>query len=322
MKRSYILILCAVTLGLLSCEMDVSDSTLDFTVSRIRSGQVWVEIFPQSNDFYYIYDAVPAAEYNQFRNDRRFIEHHFDEQKEICEAINNLMQEYGYSRIPIEQMLFYNGAVDGTLTDLQPSTDYYAIAYCLNSHKRPIHKLIKRPFTTPEKPHSDIGFSVQMADNKTVVITPSNSDTYYWEAASKKSVFDYYQLDISDTSYNASLMAPLWFSGILYNNYKWDFQLLTSGVEWIDLSDLVENLADGDIFYVACVGYTTEETTDESLYQVTYHTAQPSVLEKVESLFDDGDGGNDEAVAPSLNLLRRNPRRLSPASLPVLRQHR
>lgn len=89
MKHSYILILCAVTVGLLSCEMDVNDSTLDFTVSRVRSEQAWVEIFPQSNDFYYIYDAVPAAEYNAFRNDRRFIEHHFDEQKEICETLNS-----------------------------------------------------------------------------------------------------------------------------------------------------------------------------------------------------------------------------------------
>ena len=51
MKQSYILILCAVTVGLLSCEMDVNDSTLDFTVSRVRSEQAWVEIFPQSNDF-------------------------------------------------------------------------------------------------------------------------------------------------------------------------------------------------------------------------------------------------------------------------------
>lgn len=312
--------LCALTVGLLSCEMEVSDSTLDFTVSRIRSEQVWVEIYPQSNDFYYIYDAVPVAEYNQFRNDRRFIEHHFEEQKEICETLNDLLKEYGYAEIPIEQMLFYNGVADGVLPNLEPNTDYYAFAYCLNSHKRPIRRLIKRPFTTPAKPHSDITFDVRMRDNQTVLIVPSNGDTYFWETASKAAVFDYYQADMDDPDLDAALMLPTWFAGVLYNNYQWDFQLTTSGVTAVNLPSLVDDIADGDIFYLGCVGYTTEETADESLYQITYHTSQPSVIEKIESVFDTPD--SDDAVAPSLNLLRRNPKRLPPASLPALRKRR
>ena len=301
--------LCALTVGLLSCEMEVSDSTLDFTVSRVRSEQAWVEIFPQSNDFYYIYDAVPVAEYNQFRNDRRFIEHHFDEQKEICDALNDLLKEYGYAKVPIEQMLFYNGAADGVLPGLEPNTDYYAFAYCLNSRKRPIHRLIKRPFTTLAKPHSDITFDVRMRDNQTLLIVPSNGDTYFWETASKAAVFDYYQADMDDPDLDAALMLPTWFAGVLYNNYQWDFQLTTSGITAVNLPSLVDNIADGDIFYLGCVGYTTEETTGESLYQITYHTAQPSVIEKIESVFDTPD--SDDAVAPSLNLLRRNPKRIS-----------
>lgn len=320
MKQSYILILCAVTVGLLSCEMDANDSTLDFTVSRVRSEQAWVEIFPQSNDFYYIYDAVPAAEYNAFRNDRRFIEHHFDEQKEICETLNSLLKEYGYAEIPIEQMLFYNGAVDGALSNLTPGTDYYAIAYCLNSRKRPIHRLIKRPFTTPAKPRSSITFDVRMKDNQTVLVVPSNNDSYFWETASKKAVFDYYQVDMSDTSFDAALMLPIWFSGVLFNNYQWDFQLITSGTTTINLPSLVDNIADGDIFYLGCVGYTTEKTTGESLYQITYHTSQPSVLEKIENVFNSPD--RNDAVAPVLNLLRRNPKRLSAAPFHALQQRR
>mgnify|MGYP006934496548 FL=1 len=315
MKHSYILFLCALTLGLLSCEMAVNDSTLDFTVSRVRSGQAWVEIFPKSNDFYYIYDAVPVEEYNTFRNDRRFIEHHFDEQKEICKALNDLLKEYGYAKVPIEQMMFYNGAADGVLHGLEPNTDYYAFAYCLNSHKRPIHRLIKRPFTTPAKPRSDITFDVRMRDCQTLLIVPSNGDTYFWETASKAAVFNYYQADMNDTT-----MLPIWFAGVLYNNYQWDFQLATSDTTAVNLPSMVDNIADGDIFYLGCVGYTTEETTGESLYRITYHTSQPSVIEKIESVFD--TPGSDAAVATSLNLLRRNPKRLSQASLPALRKRR
>lgn len=315
MKHSYILFLCALTLGLLSCEMAVNDSTLDFTVSRVRSEQAWVEIFPKSNDFYYIYDAVPVEEYNTFRNDRRFIEHHFDEQKEICKALNDLLKEYGYAKVPIEQMMFYNGAADGVLHGLEPNTDYYAFAYCLNSHKRPIHRLIKRPFTTPAKPRSDITFDVRMRDCQTLLIVPSNGDTYFWETASKAAVFNYYQADMNDTT-----MLPIWFAGVLYNNYQWDFQLATSDTTAVNLPSMVDNIADGDIFYLGCVGYTTEETTGESLYRITYHTSQPSVIEKIESVFD--TPGSDAAVATSLNLLRRNPKRLSQASLPALRKRR
>ena len=309
MKRSYILLLCAVTAGLLSCQMEVNDSTLNFTVSRVRSEQAWVEIFPQSNDFYYIYDAVPVADYKTFRNDRRFIEHHFDEQKETCKALNDLLKEYGYAKVPIEQMLFYNGAADGVLHGLEPNTDYYAFAYCLNSHKRPIHRLIKRPFTTPAKPRSDITFDVRLRDNQTLLIVPSNGDTYFWETASKAAVFNYYQADMNDTTLSAALMLPTWFAGVLYNNYQWDFQLTTSDTTAVNLPSQVDNIADGDIFYLGCVGYTTEETTGESLYQITYHTSQPSVIEKIESVFDTPD--SDDAVAPSLNLLRRNPKRIS-----------
>jgi len=289
--------------------MEVNDSTLNFTVSRVRSEQAWVEIFPQSNDFYYIYDAVPVADYKTFRNDRRFIEHHFDEQKEICKALNDLLKEYGYAKVPIEQMLFYNGAADGVLHGLEPNTDYYAFAYCLNSHKRPIHRLIKRPFTTPAKPRSDITFDVRLRDNQTLLIVPSNGDTYFWETASKAAVFNYYQADMNDTTLSAALMLPTWFAGVLYNNYQWDFQLTTSDTTAVNLPSQVDNIADGDIFYLGCVGYTTEETTGESLYQITYHTSQPSVIEKIESVFDTPD--SDDAVAPSLNLLRRNPKRIS-----------
>lgn len=312
MKKIYILTLLAVSFLLAACEMSVNDSTLDMTVLRVRSEQAGIEIFPQSNDFYYIYGVVTVEKYNSFRNDRRFIEADFDEQEEICETLNELFAEYGYPQQPIEELLFYQGAVDEMITNLQPNTDYYAYAYCLNSRHRPIHKLIKTPFTTPAKPHSNIDFDVRMANNRTVVITPTNGDTYFYETATKTAVFDYYQVDIRDTTYDASLMIPTWFAHILYNRYRQDFNLTVTGQQRVDLAQETDNLRDGDIFYLGCVGYTTEETTKEKLYQIIYHSAQPSEIEQIDSwLDDDSAGDDDETIAPALNRLRRNPKMVS-----------
>lgn len=287
MKKIHFVLILMLPLLLGACSMKVDNSTLDMTISRVRSGQAGIEIFPISNDFYYTYGVVKVEEYNSYRNDRKFIEADYEENERVCGVLNALFEEYGYPTKSIEELLYFNGAIDEVLTNLEPNTDYYAYAYCLNSRKKPIHTLIKQPFTTPSKPHSDITFDVEMTDGETVRITPSNDDTYYWEATTKEAVFNYYEIAPEDSTYEASFMIPLWFGGVLYTNYKWDFDIVSTGVEYVHLSDFTDRLTDGDIFYLACVGYTTEETSKEYLYQITYHSSSPSTIEQVENSLDD-----------------------------------
>lgn len=267
----------------------VNENTIVFRIDRIRSEKAWVEVYPEMNDFYYIYGAVSADEYSTYRSDKDFIKKDFEEQQQLCKDLNELFEEYGYPTASLEELLFYKGIADEMIDGLKPQTDYYAYAYCLDSRHKPIYTLVKQPFTTTEKPHSDIQFEVTMASNDTFTITPSNSDTYYWEAVSKQAVFDYYEADIADTSYTASIMVPTWFSGVLYLNYKWDFELVSEGEQKVALSSFAEDIQDGDVFYAGCVGFTTEETTDESLYEIVYHTDLLSEIRKVDSWYDETD---------------------------------
>ena len=179
--------------------------------------------------------------------------------------------------------------------------------------------IYRLPFTTPAKPHSDIAFDVVMTDRETVRITPTNNDTYYWEASTKEAVFNYYEIDLQDTTYKASFMIPLWFGGVIYTNYKWDFDIVSRGVEYVRLSDFTEHLRDGDIFYLACVGYTTEETSEEYLYEITYHTSSPTTVERVENSLDDdldealnseGEDDGDTARKQAIRLINKSPKRL------------
>lgn len=327
MKKIHFLLILMLPMLLGACSMKVDNSTLNMTISRIRSEQAGIEIFPQSNDFYYTYGAVKVEEYNSYRNDRKFIEADYEENERVCKVLNELFEEYGYPTKSIEELLYFNGAIDEMLSNLEPNTDYYAFAYCLNSRKKPIHTLIKQPFTTPAKPHSDIAFDVVMTDRETARITPTNHDTYYWEASTKEAVFNYYEIDPNDTTYTASFMIPLWFGSVIYTNYKWDFDIVSTGVEYVHLSDFTEHLRDGDIFYLACVGYTTEETTKEYLYQITYHTASPSTIEQVENSLDDDldaalntdnngnlntdhSGTDNTTKQAPLRLINKNPKRL------------
>ena len=317
MKKIHFLLILMLPLLMGACSMKVDNSTLDMSITRIRSGQAGIEIFPQSNDFYYTYGAVKVEEYNSYRNERKFIEADYEENERVCKVLNELFAEYGYPTKSIEELLYYNGAIDAVLSNLEPSTDYYAFAYCLNERKKPIHTLILQPFTTPAKPHSDIAFDVEMADNETVCITPTNNDTYFWEASTKEAVFNYYEIEGGDSTYEASFMIPLWFGGVIYTNYKWDFDIVTRGVEYVDLRDFTEHLRDGDIFYLACVGYTTEETGEEYLYEITYHSGSPSTIERVaNSLNDDLDADTKQC---SVGLIHKMPHQFSIKGLMRLR---
>ena len=132
-------------------------------------------------------------------------------------------------------------------------------------------------------------------------------------------MFNYDEIGVQDTAYKASFMIPLWFGGVIYTNYKWDFDIVSRGVEYVRLSDFTEHLRDGDIFYLACVGYTTEETSEEYLYEITYHTSSPSTIERVENSLDDdldealnseGEDDGDTARKQAIRLINKSPKRL------------
>ncbi len=321
MKKQTIILSLLLSVLLSACSsFTVDENTLILKVSRVRSTKVWLEIYPQTNEFYYVYDFVKVEEYEQYSSDRRFIEHHFKDLQSITDEINDFLEEAGYQPTTLEELCFYRGAAGHILDYLQPETDYYVFAYCINSKNKPIYTLLKTPFTTSSKPASDITFQVEMADCDTVRITPSNNDSYFWDIVSKPSVYAYYELPMTDTTDYDYLLADIWFNGVLDLNYEWGFEITDNGIIEIGLSSLINGtLNDGDSFFIGCVGFTTEETTEKTRYRITYHSQQPSVVELLPDMDDfDPDNNDDEDDNDPDNLQRKTSIRHFRHRLPVL----
>lgn len=284
----------------------VDENTMKLNVSRVRSSKAWLEINPQSSEFYYVYDFVKATDYKQYNSDKQFIEHHFSDLQAITDEINSALIEAGYEPTTLEKLCFYRGTAGYILDDLQPQTDYYVFAYCINSKNKPVYTLFKVPFTTGSKPTSDITFQIEAPDSATVRITPSNNDSYYWDIVSKPSVYAYYDLPVSDTTDYDSLLADAWFNGVLQLNYEWGFEITETGVIEIDLSSSVNaTLNEGDVFFLGCVGFSTEETTETSRYRITCHANGPSLVERLPDMEDillDTDNGNTNGDSKTMQL--------------------
>lgn len=297
MKKETTILAILLSVLLSACSsFTVDENTLILKVNRVRSTKVWLEIYPQTNEFYYVYDYVKASEYEQYSSDRRFIEHHFKDLQYITDEINSFLQESGYEPTTLEELCFYRGAAGYLLDNLEPETDYIVFAYCINSKNKPIHTLLKTPFTTGSKPTSDITFQIEIAGRDTVRITPSNNDSYYWDIVSKPSVYAYYELPMTDTTDYDFLLADVWFNGVLDLNYEWGFEITDTGIVEVGLSSLINGtLNDGDTFFVGCVGFTTEETTETTRYRIIYHSQVPSTVEPLPGLEDiDLDNDDDE----------------------------
>lgn len=321
MKKQTIILSLLLSVLLSACSsFTVDENTLILKVSRVRSTKVWLEIYPQTNEFYYVYDFVKVEEYEQYSSDRRFIEHHFKDLQSITDEINDFLEEAGYQPTTLEELCFYRGAAGHILDYLQPETDYYVFAYCINSKNKPIYTLLKTLFTTGSKPASDITFQVEMVDRDTVRITPSNNDSYFWDIVSKPSVYAYYELPMTDTTDYDYLLADIWFNGVLDLNYEWGFEITDNGIIEIGLSSLINGtLNDGDSFFIGCVGFTTEETTEKTRYRITYHSQQPSVVELLPDMDDfDPDNNDDEDDNDPDNLQRKTSIRHFRHRLPVL----
>lgn len=295
MKTRLIVLVMPLMMGACSY-FKIKDDSFLITAERVQSTQAWVEVMPDGNSYSYVCDVVKASEYNRYHTDRKFIEAHFDGLKESYAAIVELYDSLGVAAPSIESLLFNNGPLKEAVAGLDPGTDYYVCLYCLNSKQKPIHKLIKKAFSTPVKPHSDIDFSIAVVPtNDTLIIIPTNNDPYFWEVALQNTALksldvDSIDMDEATEILGSALLGHLWFSNVLTTYYSWGFQvedMTTQGESDLSLYDTTVSLKEGDVVYVGCVGYEKEPTTENVVYRLVYHANKPAEIERLEDPFAD-----------------------------------
>lgn len=295
MKTKLILLALPLLMGACSY-FKIKDDSFLLSVERVQSSQAWVEVMPDGNSYSYVCDVVKASDYHSYHTDRKFIEAHFDGLKENYAAIVALYDSLGVTAPSIESLLFNNGPLKDAVTGLEPGTDYLVCLYCLNSKHKPIHKLLKKAFTTPAKPHSDIEFSLAVVPtNDTLIIIPTNNDPYFWEVALRSSALKSLDVDSVDANdaediLGSALLGHLWFANVLTTYYSWGFSvqdMTTQGESLLSLYDTTVSLKEGDAVYVGCVGYDNEPTTENVVYRLVYHVNKPVEIERLEDPFAD-----------------------------------
>lgn len=267
--------LAAFALG--ACSADVEDNDATFAITRVQSDRAWVDINPTKSN-YYIFGAVPAADLRS--SDRHFIDRNFDNVQALYDSLCAVFTESGLQAPPIEEVLYNSGSISEQMYLLEPNTEYIGYLYYLNKKKKPQNKLLKRAFRTPAKPVSDITFDVQPVPgtDDTYRIVPSNGDTYLNEEVSKSEVLRYF---LSDTLLLSEYISCyLYYLNIVDTYYSNGFSVSAFTISGNDTTVLSNDytLREGDVFYLACVGYTTEETTEPLLYRIDYHKGKPLTI--------------------------------------------
>ena len=248
---------------------EVSDSPFLIELKHIHSDAVFVDIIPESIDFHYYYDVVSEQDYARYPGDKALI----DSTDACLKDIFAIMQEYVEGSF--EDFWLRSGAIAeeyNGLTLLEPDTAYILYAYAYDENLVPLDKLTKVNFKTPAKKVSDISFSVTL-QGSTIVVTPSNDDSYF---------FEYEAVEEVKSNYGDN--PHFWFESIVsfYESYDFMDNFISRGTDSEDMS-IYYDLAPGDGFYLFVTGYDNGLTSPEpSAYKLKYNG--PDIAGTVETL--------------------------------------
>ena len=166
---------------------DIPSTSMTFTVdiTDITSGGATVNIVP-SNDNTYYFGVEKKAYIDQYASLYEFA-------TESITDLKSLLDMYG---IPLSDYLS-TGNDSNTLNSLNPDTEYYAYVFGVSAEGAVITDVTLKEFKTlvdNGEPSSNT-FSISVTDitssTATVSVTPSNSDTYYFDVF-KKADYDQY----------------------------------------------------------------------------------------------------------------------------------
>ena len=283
----------ATMLCLSACQqVKVDAGSFEINITYPKATGLLYEVIPQTNDYYYVCNAVKVADYNRL-GERNLVDSLDGMYKEAFDFVRYLYEELGYATPDFMDML-NNGAMYGATYMLEPETEYYLCVMCYNKHKRPIKTIVKKPFVTKDSLASSITFDVKASGTKLVII-PSDDETYFWDVEEKK---------VIDTRYYG--LPTVFYMETVENYERYGFMhtMLVQGRDGIDLADYY-TLHTQDTLYLTAAGYHNETNSEIETYELVYQGDNGFSITRVEEddYFDDDDEDDDAAEQMAKRLL-------------------
>lgn len=156
--KKMVLALIAVML-LASCsykpEVDVVDSAIDFNISEIKGTQALITFTPRNDRCRYLFDVVSVEEFDRLRNllgEQGFMEKFLADISDSYDTMCGVYRKFGASYLAgFVDMAVYFGETSYFFIGLEPTTDYYVFAFCIDPFKRePCGQLQRQLFRTTE----------------------------------------------------------------------------------------------------------------------------------------------------------------------------
>lgn len=176
--KKYLLITTAVlALAFTACKpgpKPEKEVTFQIEVNDITASEASVKVTPSDANVPYYFDVVSVEYYESFASDQALV-------VDYVAYFNSVIKEYaqyGYA-LTIDSFLSV-GPDDYDFSGMSPETNYYVIAFVLDSTKTALKgNLTKVPFTTLEVQQVNLLFEPAMGDTA-VLFIPSNDEITYF----------------------------------------------------------------------------------------------------------------------------------------------
>jgi len=256
MRKALVILAAGLFLAGCTKEYTISDFPFNIDLPTIEFNQAYVDIIPETNDFYYHVGCLTVSEFNAYGSVENAI-------KAIDAALKKEYEEYKERydlRSSFTEAMLMKGAWNRVFPGLQPKNNYILIAYAYDDNENPLSKTGTKNFTTAENVSSDISFSVSL-DGDALKITPSNNDQYIFEMETKEWIDEYYA---------GSPELFFYYYYMFYAEYGFMDTICMRGELY---GDLLEKLSvkPGEKFYIVAAGYNKGINSKEYAFEVTYN---------------------------------------------------
>lgn len=243
--------------------------SLVIDVTDITATSATVSVTPSDNNSTYYFDVIEKDYFDACTSEEQFVA---DYVADLQATINEINSAYGTSYSIADFLSSGSDSYTYEEGELEPNHDYYAFAFCLSANGEIKSGLTKKAFKTlNEATTSENTFQVSVsnisATGATVSVTPSNSDSYY---------FDVIEKDIYDAYTDKKAFAAEYIAEVkdLYESYGFTFaDALSSGNDSYSFDGLLDpNTA----YYAFAFGVTTSGAISTDVTTVEFTTLESS----------------------------------------------
>ena len=243
-------------------------TTLVVSVTNITATGATVSVTPSTDETYY-FDVIEKDYFDAYTSEEQFIA---DYVADLQTMINEINGAYGTSYSIADFLSSGSDSYTYEEGELEPNYDYYAFAFCLSANGEIKSGLTKKAFKTlNEATTSENTFLVSVsnisATGATVSVSPSTTDTYYFDVLEKE-IYDAYT---DKKAFAAEYIAEV---KDFYESYGYSLaDALSSGNDTFSFDGLLDpNTA----YYALAFGVTTSGTITTDVTTLEFTTLESS----------------------------------------------